>query len=832
MRRLTVPPHDRQVDRLRPQFQTLRRTFETERVELRPGIEGAEPEKVLVLELAGTVDNFLAAVKRIPGLEWLAAIDTEDMPSDSDFHREDDESLEKPIGGQLYLVMSNVQASLELLSLWERWAEDSTFDPGWGRRSLRRVFEQLRAIRTWNVQDRLRSTGLLDEWRTVLGMGNAPVPFEVELWFRGHPASRTAAADRVRQLIDREGGETLSATEIPEVRYHALVGALPRDRIEAVVESEDSQLVVCDDVMFLRPIGQVDTPTIQESEPSEAAAPALPATLGSPIVGVLDGLPLENHEALAGWLTVDDPDDWGADYLAAERLHGTWMASLIIHGDLQASEDPAARRVYVRPVLQPDPYFRRESAPRAQTFPDVVRRAIQRALVGRPDEPATAPTVEIVNFSIGDPSRPFSGQMSALARTIDWLSYELGILFVISAGNQPGPLELIPARKDYAGLSDEALQEEILRAALADAHVRRLLSPAEAINALTIGRSHADESGNGPFAGVARDSLLSRRLTTHTSAFGPGFRRSVKPDATLDGGRQMVELQPGPEDDPAIVTPRTVPTPPGQSVATPGAGTALLTQTIHVGGTSNAAALTTRRVADTRDRLASRFEELSRPLPPRPVWVSLLKALAVHGCSWGEEAETLATIYGLDARESRNAISRSLGYGWADHESSLLCSDQRVTLLGWGELADGEAHEYLLPAPSALSGQAVSRRLIVTLAWLSPVYAGSRLYRGTQMWVTPPTDTLGIARRGPDWQAVQRGTVQHEVLTGTRATAFEAETMLPIKVNSRADGGTAEDVSPYGLVVTLEVDPEVELPIYEQIEVAIRPEVRIRPGNP
>src|SRR5688572_33373443 len=96
---ISVPAHERQVDRLRPQFQTLRRTFEAESADLRPGIAGAEPAKVLVLELAGSVDNFLAAVKRIPGLEWLAAVDTEDLLPDSDFHRQEDETLEKPSVG-------------------------------------------------------------------------------------------------------------------------------------------------------------------------------------------------------------------------------------------------------------------------------------------------------------------------------------------------------------------------------------------------------------------------------------------------------------------------------------------------------------------------------------------------------------------------------------------------------------------------------------------------------------------------------------------------------------------------------------------------------------
>lgn len=51
---------------------------------------------------------------------------------------------------------------------------------------------------------------------------------------------------------------------------------------------------------------------------------------GDPIVALLDGLPLENHDFLNGRLTVDDPDGWAAETPAADRHHGTNMASLLL----------------------------------------------------------------------------------------------------------------------------------------------------------------------------------------------------------------------------------------------------------------------------------------------------------------------------------------------------------------------------------------------------------------------------------------------------------------------------------------------------------------------
>ena len=422
--------------------------------------------------------------------------------------------------------------------------------------------------------------------------------------------------------------------------------------------------------------------------------------------------------------------------------------------------------------------------------------------------------------------------MSPLARTIDWLSYDLGLLFVVSAGNQTAPLQLELARGEVQNLTEDEWEAHILRSALHDAHVRRLLSPAETLNGVSVGRTHGDGSGDGPFAGQARNSLHTSRLAAHTSAFGPGFRRSVKPEVTFDGGRQWVEIAPGPDDEQATVTAKTIPTPPGQVAAAPGFGASALGGTVHIGGTSNAAALTTRALVAIRDNVADRFDELGQPPPNRRVWVSLLKALAAHGSAWGDEAVRLEEVYGLDWRETRSAVARSLGYGWADYESSTRCHDQRATLLGWGELDDGEAHEFRMPIPQALSGQPLLRRLILTLAWLSPIHAGNRLYRGAQLWFNPPTDELGVHRNGPDWQAVQRGTLQHEVLVGDRPVAIADSTIVTIQVNCRSDAAPLDAEVPYGLAVTLEVDEGIDIPIYEQIEVAIRPEIRVEPGTP
>lgn len=85
--------------------------------------------------------------------------------------------------------------------------------------------------------------------------------------------------------------------------------------------------------MFLRPSGQsIRTPTDIPPLDFEGPVGAEELPEGLPVLGLLDGLPLANHELLAGRLIIDDPHDWERDYRAAERVHGSEMASLIVRG--------------------------------------------------------------------------------------------------------------------------------------------------------------------------------------------------------------------------------------------------------------------------------------------------------------------------------------------------------------------------------------------------------------------------------------------------------------------------------------------------------------------
>ena len=192
------------------------------------------------------------------------------------------------------------------------------------------------------------------------------------------------------------------------------------------------------EVMYCRPHGQTAIPLQDGDAFGIATIPTTPPP-GEPMVALLDGLPVENHSAYAGWLRVDDPDGWAATYEVRDRQHGTGMASLIVRGDLSLNEAPINSPLYVRPILRPDPSDfrrpRREAMPFGRFPQDLLEIAVRRFKIGDPDNPATAPSIQVVNLSVGDPSRLFDGSMSPWGRMVDYLAWRYNLLFIVSAGN-------------------------------------------------------------------------------------------------------------------------------------------------------------------------------------------------------------------------------------------------------------------------------------------------------------------------------------------------------------------------------------------------------------
>lgn len=818
------PTPRRQAELLEPQFKAVQKALDDRRAHLQTTDSAVVPEEVVVFDIRGTVDNFLRAVKRIPDLEWLDEVEADDTEADHDFfvadeggHRQDT----KQISRRLFMVFSNHAAHNQMINLFRDFEKGRALPLGLA--PWKDLFMRLHTVRAWDSRDRLSEFDLEEEIDEGAGQESETRSCELELWFRSEANRRDEAQGRVETLVEEEGGDVRSACVIPEIRYHAMSVRLPASAIRRLVPdyTGDIALVECEHLQYLRAAGQT-TVSINEGKATPLSPREVPETpTGTPVVALLDGLPLAGHDLLRDRLMVDDPDECEQSYPANRRRHGTAMASLIVHGDLSASRDPVSRRLYARPILRPnphDPQAKEECVPAGTLVPDLIHRAVRRLFEGADAERAAAPEVSVVNLSIGIQNRLFTHSLSPLARLLDWLAWKYKVLFIVSAGNHPPPQMPVGRSQPAPGLlfEKEQSQRDFLRALAADTSNRRLLSPAESMNALTIGAEHADESDQDPPPRWT-DPYGVPGLPSLIGAHGLGYRRSIKPDLLMPGGRVSIQSH--------LVHPEKIESytgilAPGQRVASPGAQPGGAGETVFTRGTSNGTALATRDGAFLYDLL----EDLRNgpggsviDTVPRSIWI---KTLLAHGADWGLAGRTLYRALSEPTYRGkfREFASRLIGYGFGDAERVRECTQHRVVGLGGGELRAGGSHIHGIPVPKAIRSKGVGKKITITLSWMTPVNPMHQAWRRADLWFGHKAQ--GIDRTQADMRAAGRGTLQHEVWEGTKALTFPGRN-LDIQVSCREDAGALEDSVPYALAVTLEVADNLRIDLYGQVRAAI-----------
>jgi len=509
------------------------------------------------------------------------------------------------------------------------------------------------------------------------------------------------------------------------------------------------------------------------------------------------------------------------------------MASLVIHGELDDANAPALKsKVYVRPVMMPDQTHvmpnqaAAESIPPNELIVDFIHRAVKD--IFERDDGKDFSTIKVVNVSLGDLSRPFSRIASPWARLLDWLSWKYQVLFCVSAGNYGDDIDLGIAPQDFANLSDDDKSKKTLAAMAKSLPNRRLLSPAESMNAITVGALHHDLAGQHPHTHRI-DIQPKRYLPSPITRLGSGFRNSIKPDIVMPGGRQFYE------DIPGRTAYRISPggLSPGQSVAAPPpAGTAHFDRAIYMRGTSGATALASRAAAQIHEAL----QEIKSGNPDATLddayLAVLMKSLLVHGAVWGDAFDKIKSLKTpANSRTFKRYASRFLGYGAVDIERVLECTALRATVIGAASIKADEELEYRFPLPPALSGLAMNKRLIITLAWFTPTNPAHQNWHRAKLFFTPPKENgyNALSRKDADWRHVKKGTVQHEVLQGKDASAYQDGDFLKIPVVCKSDAGELDDRIPFGIAVTLEVLDDINIDIYNEIRDRVMAQVKVAP---
>ncbi|ATG75730.1 exopolyphosphatase [Zobellella denitrificans] len=842
-----IPGHGTQVARIDKQIEQLEQDFAKYQASLTGALAGLDPEMVLVIEIVGRLDDFKQAVEAA-GLEWLGETELDEVDAeDDDFYELDaaGQRTGKSLSGRVFLAMSSMAGLQEILALWTQWKVAGTVPHG--KKKWEIVFSQLNVLRRWGIEETLVETGMIDRWNDLLDpiQPDEKITFQIELFYRKRQETRQQNEALIGSLLESLGGKMLSRfLDIPQIAFHAVKAELPAQAIQTLLtqvgtegKDIDIELFKFSGIMYFRPTGQ----SLAASEEGEGEPGVFPQSLSdlAPIAALLDGAPLQQHEALKDRVLIDDAFGLEAAYQPGERKHGTAMASLILHGDRSNPESEALRRkLYCIPVMQPDHQTRDhdEHMPDDVFFEDRIHIAVRRMFEGFDDVPPQAPTIKVINLSIGDTAREFIHTPSPWARLLDWLSYRYRVLFCVSAGNYSEDIDLGLNQQQFDALSDDDRIDALIKGISQTLSSRRLLSPAEAINAITVGAAHTDDSGEAyPRHGQRVDILPSQVLFSPASRLGFGFRRAIKPDILMPGGRQLYNAPI--QNGSSTYKINSSVAKPGQKVALDSKEQGLLSHEAFWRGTSNATALATRsaiRLYDMLDRL--RAEEGENI--PEELMSVLVKALLVHGAKQDNDGKRHLEQALKDSRNSRQfkqVIARYLGYGAVDIERVLSCTAQRATVLGCGEIRENEVHEYTFPIPLGFSSQKSWRRLVVTLAWLTPINTDHRNLREAKLFLEPggsnwSNQVLKLERQDGDHNQVTRGTVQHEVLEGkSQIQAFEDGENLRIRVTCKNDATARLDaIIPYGLAVTLEAKEDI--PIYQQVRARIKQPVRIAPG--
>lgn len=826
------PSVQRQSILLGPKFSRLRAALDNRRIEILHDTPGIDPEYTVIFETYGSVSDFFKATRRIAGLEWIGEYELRGLEPTDDFY--DTNNPEKTINGQVMLMLSDRRAIDELLSLWQRYIQNPNMDFQRGWTKFRDLFNLLKDIRYWNYEDRLRNTGVLEYWQEQLEYNpGSSVRFEAELWFRQDEVKRNTAQQNIIRLTSALGGQVINTCCLPEINYHSLLLELPAIEVAQILENTNVSIIRCDQVMLFKPLGQMAVEPLWHNEDMEPLGTSDISTntvhqqisLEPPVVALFDGLPLSNHPDLQGYLVIDDPDNFEENYPAQNRIHGTAMASLIVNGDLSAGANKITSQVYVRPIMKPNLNTREllETLPDSELPLDIIHRAVKRLFDGDGSESSVAPTVKVINLSIGDPNIHFSGKMSPLARLIDWLSIKYNVLFIVSAGNHSHSLDLSTTAAEFRGLSEQGRRSVFYRALQDQSWSRKLLSPAESINSLTIGSTHYDNSTPILRSGIY--NIYDEEMPAAYSSHGNGYLRSMKPDLVIPGGR-ILHREPVSSSKIQSISNYSAP---GQLVASPHSS-ALSNNRTYIRGTSNSTALTTRASAEICTVIKSLFFQQDQSEAFDKYSPLLIKSLLAHGASWGIMYERISGLLtGYDSRALKNNISTNIGYGKPDFDRVKFCLDNRATILGYGQLENNQAHVYKLPLPEELGGANIWRRLTVTLSWFSNPKSSHIRYRDSALWFTIEGDNANITSRSqqsPDWMQVRRGTLQHEIFDGEDLLVLTEDRTLEIKVNCKQDACSIEEPVRYSLAITLEVAEGVNIPLYQHIQTVLQESIQ------
>ncbi|MCF4969363.1 S8 family peptidase [Nostoc sp. CMAA1605] len=433
--------------------------------------------------------------------------------------------------------------------------------------------------------------------------------------------------------------------------------------------------------------------------------------------------------------------------------------------------------------------------------------------------------VRIFNLSVGIINRKWNAEAkrtvprrSWIARTIDRLSREKDIVFVISAGNILTN-EIRYYWQDGITYPKYFVDEEA-----------SILDPAQSALSLTVGSLAATTLAAGNVATAM--AIAEQKQPSPFTRCGPGISQEIKPELVELGGNYLIDEN------------NSIRTNLGTNIVM--ASNQITPALAHNSGTSFAAPRVVHKLAQILSDLQSLgLDYISAPL---------LKAFIVNSASYPEEPSFEYFRSEMNSIQPKHWLN-IVGYGMPDHNRATYCDPYSAILFFQGEIIPNTVAYFDIPVPVCLvEADRGTKRLTVTVVhapevqrWGLERYLGTtlkwRMFRGDverediKKEMSLEEDELGFEDINNEISVDEgeadspkelrfqlgvtlrsRGTVQHDVFEWKIHRQEHSENFytLAIAVYEKWGRENANPV-PYAVVVRLE-DTTQSAPIYAEVQ--------------
>ncbi len=425
-----------------------------------------------------------------------------------------------------------------------------------------------------------------------------------------------------------------------------------------------------------------------------------------PGVVVLDSGLATGHPLLAP--AIGDSQSFLPGHMSDDETgHGTHVAGIALYGDLTKSIKAGSfipeLRLFSGRILDKD-----------DENNGLIENHIENAVRYFIDEYSC----KVFNLSFGDSRKPYlGGHVRGLAYTLDRLSREFGILFIVSAGNvSPRQLDGLAWKQDYPQyLVDDAWA---------------IIDPATALNVLTVGSlARFDESRNSqrysndpaelPIAKAEQPSPFTRH--------GPTVGGAIKPELVAFGGNWFLNARNA-----------------ANIINDDGLGELSTSLDFAQGrllgvkcGTSFAAP----HITHIAGKILSEYPNASS---------NLIRALIVTHAAIPNASS--------DIFDDHESVRKVMGYGYVDLRALFKSLENEVNLIAEGSIENKRHHFYelFIPEDFVSSGRR-SREIVVSLAHTPLVRSTRVTYKATRL----------------DFRLIAASDIDHAVKMFNKATSKE-----------------------------------------------------------